>query len=338
MSFNVEKKETIKDYILEKVGEGRTDIASATAESFNVSQQSVHRYINELLEENRIVKISRSHYELSRKILKWSFSRSAGELTDERTVYRDHLAEEFAALSGNVRRIWDYVLSEMINNVIDHSEAEGMELRLERDAKKTGMYIYDNGVGIFNRIKEYYKLSSYEDALLELFKGKLTTDSKHHSGEGIFFSSRMMDEFVIYSSGVVFSHNKYGISNIDQVADESMKSVGTLIYMSLSDTSRRSAKDIFDEYASVDGGFTKTRILLKNVFDDVPVSRSQAKRLCERLNDFEEVVLDFDEIEWMGQGFADQVFRVYASEYPEIRIIPVNMSEDVTRMYNHVKQ
>ena len=86
----------------------------------------------------------------------------------------------------------------------------------------------------------------------------------------------------------------------------------------------------------MDGGFFKTRIPIKNIFEKAPVSRSQAKRICNRLDQFKEVVVDFDGTEWMGQGFAHQLFVVYAKAHPEITIKPINMSDSVQNMYNHV--
>ena len=62
------------------------------------------------------------------------------------------------------------------------------------------------------------------------------------------------------------------------------------------------------------------------------VSRSQAKRLLARLDRFEEVVLDFDGINSIGQAFADEIFRVFQNEHPEVRLIPVNESPEVARM------
>ena len=47
-----------------------------------------------------------------------------------------------------------------------------------------------------------------------------------------------------------------------------------------------------------------------------------------RLEKFQEVILDFDGIEWMGQGFAHQIFVIYKNQHPEIQIIPVNMNEE----------
>jgi len=55
-----------------------------------------------------------------------------------------------------------------------------------------------------------------------------------------------------------------------------------------------------------------------------------------RLEKFEEVILDFDAIEWMGQGFAHQMFAVFRREHPNISLVPINMNEPVTKMYNHV--
>ena len=114
-------------------------------------------------------------------------------------------------------------------------------------------------------------------------------------------------------------------------------SQGTFVYMELSNFSHKEAGEVFDEFADVDGGFTKTKIPLKNIFDASPVSRSQAKRVCNRLEKFEEVIVDFEGISWMGQGFAHQIFVVFANSHTDITITPINMNEDVTKMYNHVR-
>ena len=106
--------------------------------------------------------------------------------------------------------------------------------------------------------------------------------------------------------------------------------------MSLSNFTHKTAKEIFDQYSNIDGGFTTTKIPLKNIFEAAPVSRSQAKRVCNRLEKFEEAILDFDGIEWMGQGFAHQIFVVFQNAHPEISIVPQNMNDSVENMYNHV--
>ena len=198
----------------------------------------------------------------------------------------------------------------------------------------TSVLIADDGIGIFRKIKEHFGYATLDDAISELFKGKLTTDSKNHSGEGIFFSSKLMDRFAILSDQRLFTNNKY--EDIAILNIPAYNAPGTCVFMSLSNFSNKQSHEVFDLYASIDGGFTKTRIPLKNVFDTSPVSRSQAKRVCNRLEAFEEVILDFEGLEWMGQGFAHQIFVVFQQAHPQILLTPINMNEAITKMYTHV--
>ena len=96
--------------------------------------------------------------------------------------------------------------------------------------------------------------------------------------------------------------------------------------------------DVFIEYEDDNGDFIKTKISIGSYFDGSTVSRSQAKRLCDRLNNFKQIELDFDGIEWMEQGFTHQLFVVYQNANPDVELLPKNMSEAVQRMYNHVIQ
>ena len=90
-------------------------------------------------------------------------------------------------------------------------------------------------------------------------------------------------------------------------------------------------------FSDVDGGFTKTHVPIKNIFETYPVSRSQAKRLCNRFEKFKEVELDFDGVEEIGQGFAHEIFVVFQKKHTGIKIVPVNVNPEVEKMINHVK-
>jgi hypothetical protein len=57
-----------------------------------------------------------------------------------------------------------------------------------------------------NRFQNALNLSDERHEVLELAKGKLTTDKTKHSGEGIYFTSQIFDSFNILSAGVYFSH------------------------------------------------------------------------------------------------------------------------------------
>ncbi len=335
MKFNAEKSNMINMYILEKIEGGSDSLSASVAEAFDISTNTVHSYLRKLQDQNIIIKEKRGEYKLVTNTFEYQLNRSMGHLDSETYAFDNCFEQHIKDLPDNVYRIWEYAFSEMINNVVDHSAAENLAIQVEQSYLNTSVFIIDNGVGIFNKIREHFSLPGIDEAICELFKGKLTTDSANHSGEGIFFSSKMMDKFFIHSSGRIFTTTKYDNDEVFDV-DLGESFDGTAVFMSLSNFSRKQAADIFDQYASVDGSFTKTRIPLKNIFETAPVSRSQAKRVCNRLDSFLEVEIDFDGLDWMGQGFAHQIFVVYQNAHPNIKLIPTNMSENVQKMYNHV--
>ena len=333
MKLSKDKKQSIILYMLDKISAGSKSVSKDVSEAFDISPNTAHTYLKELLRENIIEKHKRGEYRLVTTKEEYSFKRSQGELSSDTIAYDLCLSEKIKGFNENIKHIWAYSVSEMVNNVIDHSNSENMQVIVSQNYLNTTVIITDNGVGIFEKIKKHFGFSSLDEAICELFKGKLTTDKQNHSGEGIFFTSKMMDSFMIFSSGKFFATTKY--SN-EYITDINEQMTGTCVVMSLSNFTNRTAKEIFDLYSDTDGVFTTTRIPIKNIFDSAPVSRSQAKRVCHRLDSFEEVIFDFDNVGWMGQGFAHQIFVVYQREHPSIKLIPINMNESVASMYNHV--
>lgn len=339
MSFKAEIREQIKQYILEKISEGCDGIARHTADAFAISQNSAYRYIRELLQANIIVK-NGSKYELVETMQSVYLQRSNHDLKEEDSIYYKHIQPIVRDYPENVRRIWEYAFMEMMNNAIDHSEAEHVFIFVLKNYMSTTIILLDDGIGIFHKIRDYYGFGSLDDAVNELFKGKLTTDKTKHSGEGIFFTSRVLDSFAAMSEGKIFTHDKFEgfLHDLEEIPElyKYKNKKGTIILMSLSNFSNKQLKEVFDMFSDDDGAFTKTQIPLKNIFDTYPVSRSQAKRLCQRFDKFEEVILDFEGIDEIGQGFAHELFVVFQNEHPELKLTVVNENEDVKRMLRHV--
>ena len=260
---------------------------------------------------------------------------------DEYEIFNDQLSPVISELPENVYRIWSYAFTEMLNNAIDHSESPKIYGQIIKNKFETGVYISDIGVGIFEKISKYYNFDNLNDAISALFKGKLTTDAENHSGEGIFFTSRMMDKFLALSSGKIFSHDPHidlcrDIESIPGL-EEFKDGRGTTIVMYLENNSTRTTGEVFDMFADVDGGFVKTHIPMKNIFSGgYPVSRSQAKRLSVGFENFEEIILDFNGIDDLGQGFAHELFVVYKNKHPQIKFDIINANENVKKMINHV--
>ncbi len=343
MSFTEEKRETIKQYILEKIHENSPNIAKRTSESFHISLNTVYRYLKEM-ETRQVIKYENEKYSLVQTLDCYELVRSKNELIYEDIIYNKYISNYMNTLPRNVQMIWEYSFMEMMNNAIEHSNADTVILAIIKDYLTTTILLIDNGIGIFKKIKEFYNFDSLDDAVNELFKGKLTTDTNNHSGEGIFFTSRILDEFAAISDEKVFTHDKYNehFFNIDDYAvlhniKQFMNGSGTVIFMSLSNFSKKTTKEVFDMFSDIDNGFTKTQIPIRNMFETYPVSRSQAKRLCHRFDKFQEIELDFKDISEIGQGFAHELFVVFQKQHPDIKLLPINISNDVSNMINHVK-
>ncbi len=334
MRFDPEKKKQIVLYLLGKIAQNDPRVTKSVAEAYGINQNTVHTYVKELMEQGIIRREKRGKYELVEQKYSYELTRSGGDLHDEFRVFQKCLQPHISGYADNVQRIWEYAFSEMVNNVIDHSGSEKLTVLVRQNYLNTRTAIVDDGVGIFEKIRNYFHYASLDEAICELFKGKLTTDAANHSGEGIFFSSKLMDRFFIFSSGKIFTNNRYDHELILTVSDDELG--GTTVLMELSNFSHKQPREVFDLYSDVDGGFTTTRIPLKNIFDGAPVSRSQAKRVCSNLEKFQEVILDFAELDWMGQGFAHQIFVVFQNSHPEIKLSPVNMNEAIAKMHQHV--
>ena len=200
------------------------------------------------------------------------------------------------------------------------------------------MMLRDNGVGIFAKIQKELGLEDERHAILELTKGKLTTDPRHHTGEGIFFTSRMFDSFDILSGGVYFTH-KFGDTH-DWILEREGFKGGTAVWMKLNNNTARTTKKVFNKFSSGDDyGFNKTIIPveLARYGTDKLISRSQAKRLMARVELFKVVVFDFKGIESIGPAFADEIFRVFATDHPGVDMHCINDSKEVEAMINKAK-
>ena len=108
--------------------------------------------------------------------------------------------------------------------------------------------------------------------------------------------------------------------------------------MKLENQATRKPKGVFDMYAPIEEGFIKTYIPLKEVCPyGEPIARSQARRVVYRLEEFRQVEFDFAGIDFMGQGFGDEIFRIFQNQHPEIELIPINANETVLGMIKHVR-
>lgn len=256
---------------------------------------------------------------------------------EEDAVWVDLVArnEAVAGLYGNAQAIFQYALTELVNNAIDHSDSPTVEVKVEFGEDTLAIVITDYGVGLFEHVRQHLGLASDLEALQELSKGKMTTMPSRHTGEGLFFVSKAADRFEAESGRLLWIVDN-GIGDV-AVLEVSTPRVGTKVRFEASPTTVRDLRLLFEEYTE-DYEFVRTRTVIKLFSIGVRfVSRSEAKRLMQGLEKFREVVLDFAGVEGVGQGFADEVFRVWQGEHPEVRLVSDNMSEPVEFMVKRAR-
>jgi biotin operon repressor/anti-sigma regulatory factor (Ser/Thr protein kinase) len=332
--------EPVRKFLVDNIEAHPTDVVRLAAEKFGCSRQAVHKHMQRLIAEGAVVVsgTTRSRRYALAPLLQWEQQYALGSGISEDAVWRNDVAPRLGKLPENVLSIWHYGFTEMLNNVIDHSGASRVLVTLRKTAASTTVEIYDDGIGIFKKIQAALNLLDERHAVLELAKGKFTTDPANHSGEGIFFSSRMFDEFDILSGEVYFSHEFD--KREDWILQRSAVRGGTLVSMKLHNHTARTIKKVFDKFTSdEDYGFTKTVVPVKlmRYGDDNLVSRSQAKRLLARFDRFKVVVLDFSGVASIGQAFADEVFRVFRSKHPDVELVPLHASSEVKRMISRAE-
>lgn len=310
--------------IIHLVGKKKKMNLTALALELGVTKQYISKIIKPLLEAGMIEKVGQTKGAYLQVVSQSDLSYGLGAY--DRVFQRSKLQEDAAwgelvrtpLFSGVTHQVMDkvqYAFTEMLNNAIDHSRSETVHVLLARHTHAIVFSIVDNGIGVFRSIQKKLKFSSEQEAIENLLKGKMTTAPQQHTGEGIFFTSKIVDRFQIDS----FTHSL--IVREDIFLETIPVFTGTRVSCRVLFNSNKRIEDIFRKFTNEDFGFDKTEIhvklyTLKTKF----ISRSEAKRLLHGLEKFERIVLDFQDVTLIGQGFADEIFRVWQSAHPSIEI------------------
>lgn len=336
MSLKKEIRENIQENLIQLIGDNKNPYS--VLEFYKISRQTISKYLKELIEKNIIFKTGKNKYEL--KLYNYEEHIFKNQNLAEDLLYMDIIQKYEIDKKDNVKHILTYSFTEMLNNAIEHSESKEIKIIYAEDYYNIFIMIEDNGVGIFKKIKRDHKLKNENEAIFELKKGKLTSDEINHSGEEIFFTSKVVDAFIIQSFNKEFSSgNKKIFYSFQQTENENIN--GTRVLMRIDKNTNRTTKEVFDAYTNDDFIFNKTEItvhLAKEYLNFPMVSRSLAKRILSNIEKFKIVFLDFTDIKTIGQGFADEIFRVYKNKNPEIEIIPINTNEEIDFMIKRAKK
>ncbi len=325
-------KKSIRRRALELIAADGHRVGTRLAQAAGLSRQVANAYLQGLLRDELVEAEGTTRARVYRLRAMQVARRYERDGLQEDLVWRELISPVVVRLAQNVRDIWHYAATEMINNAIDHSGSPLVEVSVSMNALWTEVLVADEGEGIFVKIQRALDLHDPREAILELAKGKLTTAPEQHSGEGIFFTSRALDLFEIESHHLRFSHAPRAD---DAIAEQAADTPGTRVRMRLANDSPRIMREVFDAFTdSEEYSFDKTVVPLHlaQYEGEKLVSRSQAKRVSHRFERFKRVELDFAGISEIGQAFADELFRVFANAHPHIRITPTNTEPAVAQM------
>ena len=186
---------------------------------FGVSRQYASKLISKLVTEKKLVKIGSTrsaiyvtaeYLQKNPSLIPASYSKTLiNKQLEEHKIFDDieHNFQNLAKFPENIKSIFEYAFSEMFNNAIEHSKSEKIKFSVGLNKNTLFFIVDDFGVGVFKNIMEKRRLNSEMEAIQDLLKGKTTTAPKLHSGEGIFFTSKAGDEFILDSYGYELTVN-----------------------------------------------------------------------------------------------------------------------------------
>jgi len=306
--------------------------AGEVARAIGVTRQTAHRHLSELVGDGHLIVEGAGRSTRYRRANPIDARRFSTFGLEEDRVWSEMSDAGMVAsnLPKPAETVLQYLLTELVNNAIDHSGASEVDVRIARNGVTISLEVRDRGVGIFRHICGKLGLDSELEALQELSKGKTTTMPSRHTGEGIFFSSKAANRFEIESGALRWivdnRRNDMAVGAVDPPAP------GTAVRAEIDTENAIDLTSVFAEYTR-DFEFSRTRTVVRLFSIGTEfLSRSQAKRVVHGLDRFREVVLDFEGVALVGQGFADEVFRVWASRHPEVLLIPSAMNEPVAFM------
>lgn len=255
---------------------------------------------------------------------------------DEAEVWAEARAALDLPAAEEGTRIMNYAFTEMLNNAIDHSGGSQATVEVWTQPDELAARISDDGRGAFARVREGLNLASDLEAAAELTKGKRTTWAQRHTGEGIFFTSKVVTLFRLSANGLRLTVDN---ARDDYALGSSHVHRGTVVEMRLTLPPARTLRSVFEDFTDEDLRFSRSRPRIELFGTGLTfVSRSEARRVLSGMSDFDDIDVDFAGVTDVGQGFVDELMRVWPAQNPGIRLHPINMNEAVAFMVRRAER
>jgi len=320
--------------ILELLAFNEVVSSSDVAKELNISRQAAHYHLSRLCIDGVLVaegsqRSSRYRLKVNRLATYPLDGQAEHDVWNtEKNALRELEPELF---EGKLHAVLNFIFTEMVNNAIDHSFGTAVTVRWILSPTTVTVEIEDDGIGAFASLRQSRALENNFQAIGELSKGKQTTAPDRHSGLGIFLTSRLSRIFTVTA-------NEYSWKVDNDVDDFAVGALprykqGTVIRCEIARNDVRTLNDLMTQVSDpVTKRLNRTNLKVELFKEGLFVSRTEAKLIGARLEGFERVELDFAGLSEIGQGFADELFRVWQRENPGIELVVVNANQAVGAM------
>jgi anti-sigma regulatory factor (Ser/Thr protein kinase) len=328
----------LTQWITAAVAQHPHDLPEALAEHAGVSRATAQKAIKRLIEMQWLVRegtIRKPTFKAG--VLRQVVRRYTLEGLEEDLPWRRDFAPHFN-LPPEVRRMTQHIFCELLNNAVDHSGGTAVTVSLRQTPAHVQVLVSDDGCGLFERINQAFALDDPTLAMLELSKGKLTSQPERHTGRGLFFTARLADVFDLHANRVAFQRRDWDAGAWRP--GRALQHTGTSVYAAIAIDTPRTLDGVMRSHAVGEhsAGFDRTVVplaLMTSSHDSLE-SRAQARRVAARLHQFQRAEVDFHGLSHVGHSFVDELFRVQAQQ-PSVQLVPVNMSSSVAALVESVR-
>jgi anti-sigma regulatory factor (Ser/Thr protein kinase) len=244
----------------------------------------------------------------------------------------------FFELPDAVLRMAQHAMTELLNNAIDHSGGSTVAVSMRQTATQLQLMVSDDGCGLFAHLQTHCGIPDAQTAVLELSKGKLTSAPAQHSGQGLFVVSQLADVLDLQANEAAFQRRAWASAPWQHSAvSRKVQSPGTTVYLAIPLDTARSLDQVLRARSSSGQAYANERTVvplhvLSQDAGGVLATRAEAKRAVARLALFKSAEIDFAGVHDIGQGFADEMFRVFRQRHPQVELVPLRMSPRVAEM------
>ena len=179
----------------------------------------------------------------------------------------------YFALPDGVARLARHAFTELLNNAIDHSGGTTVTVSMRQTPSHVQLLVSDDGCGLFEHIGQAFAIDEPKLAMLELSKGKLSSQPDWHTGRGLYFTARIADVLDVHANAAAFQHRAWQANRWQPVRPATQQ--GTSVFVAFALDTRRSLDEVMRAH-SLDGqgyGFERTVVPLQLLDDSTRVAR-----------------------------------------------------------------